>query len=33
MATKQDDLDSIMQQIIDDQITPDLAASATQLVF
>jgi uracil-DNA glycosylase family 4 len=30
---KQAKLDDIKQQIIDDNITPDLAASATQLVF
>jgi len=34
MATvKQDELDNIKQQILDDKICPELAASATQLVF
>jgi len=33
MATKQQKLDDLKQQIIDDKITPELAASATQLVF
>src|SRR5436189_1323605 len=31
--TKQTDLKNIMQEIIDDKVTPDLAAGATQLVF
>lgn len=31
--TKQTRLDNIKQQIIDDNVTPQLAASATQLVF
>lgn len=31
--TKQRKLDDIKQQIIDDKVTPELAASATQLVF
>lgn len=33
MATKQARLDELKQSIIDDGITPDLAQSATQLVF
>lgn len=32
-VTKQTKLDAIKQQIIDDNITPELAAHATQLVF
>lgn len=32
-ATKQDQLDDIAQQIVDDKICPELAASATQLVM
>lgn len=32
-STKQTSLDDIKQQIIDDGVTPELAASATQLVF
>ena len=31
--SKQQQLDDIKQKIIDDKVTPDLAASATQLVF
>jgi DNA polymerase len=31
--TKQDELDKIMQQIIDDKVTPQLKNGATQLVF
>jgi DNA polymerase len=31
--TKQDELDKIMQQIIDDRVTPQLKNGATQLVF
>jgi DNA polymerase len=31
--TKQEELDKIKQQIMDDQITPELASGATQLVF
>lgn len=31
--TKQSQLDAIAQSIVDDQVCPDLAASATQLVF
>src|SRR4051812_22534056 len=33
MATKQQKLDDLKQRIIDDKVTPELAASATQLVF
>ena len=33
MATKLQKLDAIKQQIIDDHITPELAAQATQMVF
>lgn len=33
MTTKQQQLDDIAQQIIDDNICPELAKSATQLVF
>ena len=33
MSTKQARLDDLKQSIIDDKITPDLAKSATQLVF
>lgn len=33
MATKQDELDAIKQQILDDNVTPGLAKTATQLVF
>lgn len=33
MATKQADLDDLKKSIIDDGITPELAKSATQLVF
>ncbi len=33
MATKQADLDDLKQRIVDDGITPELAKSATQLVF
>jgi uracil-DNA glycosylase family 4 len=33
MATKQQQLDAVQQQIIDDQVTPELAEQATQLVF
>jgi uracil-DNA glycosylase family 4 len=33
MATNQQQLDAIAQQIIDDQVTPELAEQATQLVF
>lgn len=32
-STQQAKLDAIQQQIIDDKVTPELAASATQLVF
>lgn len=32
-ANKQDQLDVLKQQILDDKVCPDLAASATQLVF
>lgn len=31
--SKQTDLDKIAQQIVDDRVTPELAAGATQLVF
>ena len=31
--TEQQQLDDIKQKIIDDKVTPDLAATATQLVF
>ncbi|MDB5170952.1 MAG: Phage polymerase-related protein [Candidatus Saccharibacteria bacterium] len=33
MATKQQRLDDLKQSIIDDKVTPELAESATQLVF
>src|SRR5882757_1893607 len=33
MATKQQKLDKIKQQILDDKICPELAGQATQLVF
>ena len=33
MASKQDALNAIKQQILDNKITPELAATATQLVF
>jgi uracil-DNA glycosylase family 4 len=33
MVTKQQQLDAVQQQIIDDQVTPELAKQATQLVF
>jgi uracil-DNA glycosylase len=33
MATKQQKLDTIQQQILDDKVCPELAAQATQLVF
>lgn len=33
MASKQQQLDEIAQKIIDDKVTPELAATATQLVF
>ena len=33
MATKQSQLDSIAQQIVEDKVCPELAAQATQLVF
>lgn len=33
MANKQDELDQIAQAIADDNVCPELAASATQLVF
>lgn len=33
MASKQDALNTIKQQILDDNVTPELASSATQLVF
>ena len=32
-VSKQDKLDAIKQQIIDDNVTPELASQATQLVF
>lgn len=32
-ASKQAQLDAIKQQILDDKVTPELAATATQLVF
>jgi len=31
--TKQDELDNLQQQIIDDKVCPELSAGATQLVF
>ncbi len=31
--SKQDDLDKVAKQIVDDKVTPELAAGATQLVF
>lgn len=33
VSDKQKELDKIKQQILDDDVTPDLAAGATQLVF
>lgn len=33
MATKQQKLDDLKQKIIDDKVTPELAETATQLVF
>lgn len=33
MATKQQKLDELSQKILDDKVTPELAAGATQLVF
>ena len=32
-STNQTRLDAIKQQILDDKVTPELAAGATQLVF